>query len=340
MAVGDLALNPQGSLTLSDWAKRLDPDGKVPKIVEMLTLTNEVLADMAWQEGNLPTGHRSTVRTGIPSVAWRKLNYGVPQGKSSTAQVDDTCGMLEAWSTVDKDLAILNGNTSEFRLSESFAFVEAMNQQMADTLFHGDTDKDPEKFLGLLPRFPKITGSGATVRNTLDAGGTTNLTDIWFAVWGPNTGFGIFPKGSTAGLTHEDMGLETVLDGASQPYRGYRDHYQWKAGLCIRDWRYFVRIANIDTAALKAGTGTQASTAATWVPNLMIKAMATVPALSVGRPVFYMNRTIKTYLQIQAFQKSLTAVRTDAALGQFQTSFDSIPMRTVDAITNAETQAT
>ena len=117
-----------GALTLLDWAKRLDPDGKVPTIVEMLGQTNEILEDMVFREGNLPTGHRTTIRTGLPVVYWRMLNQGVPPSKSTTAQVDEQAGMLEAWSEVDKDLALLNGNVSAFRLSEAKAFLEAMNQ--------------------------------------------------------------------------------------------------------------------------------------------------------------------------------------------------------------------
>lgn len=50
------------SLTLADWAKRLEPDGKVADVIELLGQTNEVLTDMLWMEGNLPTGHRTTVR--------------------------------------------------------------------------------------------------------------------------------------------------------------------------------------------------------------------------------------------------------------------------------------
>jgi hypothetical protein len=50
------------ALTLADWAKRLDPQGKVPSIVELLAQSNEILQDMLWVEGNLPTGHRTTVR--------------------------------------------------------------------------------------------------------------------------------------------------------------------------------------------------------------------------------------------------------------------------------------
>ena len=100
--MAELAAN---ALTLADWAKRLDPNGKVDAIVELLSQTNEVLDDMLWREGNLPTGHRLTVRTGLPTVAWRLLNQGVQPSKSSTAQIDEACGIMEAWSEVDEEVA-------------------------------------------------------------------------------------------------------------------------------------------------------------------------------------------------------------------------------------------
>ena len=139
-------------LTLADWAKRLDPDGKVQDIVELLSQTNEVLDDKLFMEGNLPTGHRTTVRTGLPTVAWKLLNQGVTTSKSTTAQIDEQCGHLQAWSEIDKDLAELNGNKAEFRLSEAQAFVEAMNQEMASTLFYGNASTAPEEFTGLPDR--------------------------------------------------------------------------------------------------------------------------------------------------------------------------------------------
>ena len=95
-------------LTLADWAKRIDPDGKTPKIVELLAQTNEILTDMLWKEGNLPTGERTTIRTGLPTVYWRSINQGTQPSKSTTAQIDESCGMLDAWSEVDKDLALLS----------------------------------------------------------------------------------------------------------------------------------------------------------------------------------------------------------------------------------------
>ena len=110
--------------TLADVAKRYDADGKIDTIVELLSETNEVLDDMTFLEGNLPTGHRTTVRSGLPSSTWRKLNYGVQPSKSTTVQITDTTGMLEAYAEVDKALADLNGNTASFRLSEDRAFLE------------------------------------------------------------------------------------------------------------------------------------------------------------------------------------------------------------------------
>ena len=126
------------SLTLADWAKRLDPEGRVPVVAELLSQSNQVLEDAVFVPGNLPTGHRVVIRTGLPQVYWRALNQGVPPSKSTTAQVDEACGMLEAFSEMDVDLAELNGNTEEFRLSEDIPFLEAMNQEMAQKLFYGN----------------------------------------------------------------------------------------------------------------------------------------------------------------------------------------------------------
>lgn len=171
------------ALTLADWAKRQDPNSKQAKIVELLNQSNEILDDMVFSEGNLPTGHRTTVRTGLPSATWRLLNYGVQPSKSTTAQVTDTIGMLETYSEVDKKLADLNGNTSEFLLSEAQAFIESMNQQMAETLFYGDTSIHAQRFTGLSARFNDLSAKNAV--NIIDAGGTgSNLTSIWLVVWG------------------------------------------------------------------------------------------------------------------------------------------------------------
>ena len=95
-------------LTLADWAKRLDPNGSVSAVAELLSQSYDILDDMVWQEGNLPTGHRVSIRTGLPTVAWRALNAGVAASKSTTAQVDEAVALMEGRSNIDAKLAALN----------------------------------------------------------------------------------------------------------------------------------------------------------------------------------------------------------------------------------------
>ena len=225
--------------TLMDVAKRLDPKGNIDSIVEMLSMTNGVLDDMVWIEGNLPTGHRTTVRTGLPAPTWRKLYGGVQPAKSTTAQVTDNCGMLEAYAEIDKALADLNGNAAQFRLSEDRAFIEGMNQEFASTLFYGNEGSEPEAFTGFGPRFN--SQSAANGENILTSAATPDSTDntsIWLVVWGPNTVHGIYPKGSKAGLTQTDKGQVTIEDATGSNggrMEAYRTHYRWDCGLTVRD---------------------------------------------------------------------------------------------------------
>lgn len=330
------------ALTLADWAKRLDPDGKVPVVAELLSQSNEILDDAVFMEGNLPTGHRVTIRTGLPSVYWRSINQGVPGSKSTTAQVDEAIGMLEAYSRVDVDLANLNGNTAQFRLSEDSAFLEAMNQAQASTIFSGNPATDPRQYLGFAARYSAISGAG-NAQNVISGGGAASAnTSIWLVVWGENTVFCTFPKGSKAGLIHEDQGQLTVYDSNSNPYQALQTHYQWKNGLVVKDWRYVVRICNIDTATFAAMSGTQATTAvATNLLHLMTRALDRIPNLSMGRAAFYMNRSSFSLLRRLAMEKSVAALALQQGFDQFGTaknwsSFEGVPLRRVDQITNTE----
>lgn len=330
------------NLTLIDWAKRLDADGRIPVIAELLSQTNEILADCVFKEGNLPTGERVVIRTGLPTVYWRALNQGIPSSKSTTAQVDESCGMLEARSEVDKDLAMLNGNSASFRLSEDFAFLEAMNQEMASTLFYGNPATEPKEFLGIAPRYSDLSGP-ANAQNILSASGTTNLTSIYLVVWGDQTIYCPFPKGSKAGLTHQDLGEQTVYNSDGTRLQALATLYQWKNGLVVKDWRYIVRIANIDTAALISNSGTQAYDAATAITRLMARALDRIPNMRMGRPAFYMNRTVHSGLQLLAMKTNQNVLNIQQSLSEFGTpmnwtTFLGVPLRKCDAILNSETQ--
>lgn len=319
--------------TLLDLARRQDPDGRIADIVEILNQTNEVLMDMVWVEGNLQTGHRTTIRTGLPTPTWRKLYGGVQPTKSRTAQVTDNVGMLEAYAEVDKALADLNGNTAAWRLSEETPHIEGMNEEMAQTLFLGNEGTEPEAFTGFGPRFNSTTAMNGD--NVIKADGiSTDNASIWLIVWGPNSAHGIIPKGSTAGLQMQDLGEVTIenVDGAGGRMQAYRSHYRWDAGLTVRDWRYVVRICNIDRSALTAD-----ASAGSNLPNLMFQAYERLPNISAGRAAWYMDRSLVTKLRQQSAaavkQSTLTV---DQVGGVMVTSFNGLPIRRVDALAGDE----
>lgn len=336
------------ALTLADWAKRYQ-DGKLAAIVELLSQSNEILDDMLWVEGNLPTGHVTTVRTGLPTATWRQLNYGVQPGKSTTAKITDTCGMLETYSEVDCALAELNGNTAGFRLSESMSFIEGMSQQMASAVIYANEAATPQQITGLAPRFSTVsTATSLSANNVIDAGGTGSTnTSIWIVVWGPNTAHGIFPKGMVTGLQHRDLGewTKNLADGSM--LQVYRDHYKWNAGLTVRDWRYVIRICNIDVTLLNGGSAANLLT-------LMIRALNRLPTTpnnvassastsdtpsirgSMGRCVIYCNRLIRSALEVQVVNKSNTLLQLREYDGMTVLQYRGIPIKTVDAILSNE----
>lgn len=320
--------------TLLDVSKRLDPNGKIDSIVELMAAQNPILEDMSFQEGNLATGHKTTVRTGLPTPTWRKLYGGVQPGKSTTAQVTDSCGMLEAYAEVDKALADLNGNSAAFRLSEDAAHIEGMAQEHAQTLFYGNEGNEPEAFTGLAPRYNSLSAQNAD--NIIDAfsGSGGDLTSIWLCVWGPQTGFGIYPKGSQGGLQMTDKGQVTIenVDGNGGRMEGYRTHYRMDSGLTIRDWRYFVRIANVDVSELSTLANTK--NLITW----MIQAAERIPQLGKGRAAFYMNRTLREKLRLGILEKVSTNLTWETVSGKRVMTFDDIPVRRTDALISTETR--
>lgn len=344
-------------LTLADWAKRRDPEGKIPVIVDLLSQTNEIVDDMLWVEGNLPDGHQTTVRTGLPSGTWRMLYQGVQPGKSTTAQITERVGNLEAYSEIDKDLVELNGNSSQFRLSESAAFLEGITQQFASAVMYSNSIATPAQFMGFAPRYSTVTTTNAqTAYNVIDAGGTQSTnTSIWFVGWGPNKVSGIFPRGSTMGLMHKDLGLWVKEKSDGSLLQVYRDHYQWKCGMVVQDWRYVVRIANIDVATLNDTTAPNFATLLTKAANLFPTApaglsavqRATAASSDLSPPSFaiYCNRTVRTALEVQLLNKpgsnnTFIFLNKDEWAGKTVLSYRGVPIRTVDAILNTETRVT
>ena len=321
--------------------KRLDPDGSIADIAEILAESNPILKDIPMLEGNLPIGHQTTVRADLPEPTWRRLNYGTRPTKSKTAQITDGMGMLEDWAEVDKDLASLNDNSAEFRLSENTPHLEGMSQKMARTVFYGDPENDADEFLGIGPRYDNFTNAGKPdavtpstyLPNVIDNLGTGSaLTSIFYVVWGETTVHGIYPKGSQAGLMDEDLGLVTLTDNDGGRFRGYQSHYQWKMGISVRDWRFVSRLCNIDLTELDDPT------AQTKLYRNMIKMMHAIPQSGRQRGMFYCGSAISAMLDLAALDKTSAVVGYNKVFGEEILSFRRRPLRECDSILENEAQ--
>jgi hypothetical protein len=319
--------------TLADLAKVTDPDGSIADVVEILNATNEILTDMSWQEGNLTTGHRSSIRSGLPAPTWRKLYGGVQPTKSRAVQITDNCGMMEDYSEVDAALVGMAGNPAAFRLQEDRPHIEGMNQEFADTLFAGDESTNPEEFTGLEARYNSLSAENGD--NIISGGGSSSdNASIWLICWGPNTIHGIIPKGSKAGIQQRDLGEVTIedADGSNGRMQAYRTHYRWDVGLTVRDWRYVVRIANIDRSALLVDASSGAD-----LNDLMHQALTELPSTSMGRCAWYMDKSILSMLRRQtASAVSSSTLTTENVGGTWQTAWSGIPIRRCDALRGNE----
>lgn len=337
-----------------DLKSRLDPDNKIADIVEMTSQMNEVFSDMKVMEGNLPTGHRTTIRTGLPTAYWRLYNKGVVPGKSTTAQVTENCGMLEAYAEIDKRLAQLNGWEGGWRLSEDSAFLESMTQEVAKTLFHtnstsghyGNPEVAPEKPLGLPARFSGLsTDESLTGINVIDGGadgstiGQRYLTSVWLVGWGEKGLAAFYPKGTQAGFQMEDLGEQTVGDSTNGFYQALRSHYMWDVGFMLKDWRYVVRGANVSTEDIALATPT--TTAGKDIVKFLIQMEERLPTAANGlNYAFYLRREMFFYLRAAILGKISNNLTWDTVAGKRVLAFDGIPIRRIDQIGKAETRVT
>lgn len=318
---------------LIDIYKQQDGYGQYVEVIEMLKEMNPILDDAITVECNKGTTHLHTVRTGLPSVTWGKLYQGIPQSKSRTAQVEDTTGFVEGLSTVDERLLALSSNEGAVRLSEAMSYLEAMNQEVADKLFYGNTANDPEEFMGFAPRFNSLSASNGN--QIIDAGGTgSDNTSIWFVTWGENQCHLLYPKGTKAGVDRKDMGSQRVTDGSGNAYYAKEEKFCWNVGLALKDWRYVSRIANIDVSNMAAGSVA--------LYDFMRKAYYQLQNRRVagGKLAIYCNRDVLEALDALATNAgasdSFVRLKPVEIEGKEVMTYRGIPIRETDAILNTE----
>lgn len=346
MAVIQPKFQKTDALTLAECLKFFDPNGAPAQIGEILNETNEILQDVTFKEGNLPTGDEQTVRTGLPTVYWRQLNRGVPSSHSTVASVTETCSEMSATSQIDESVCNLNGNGAAFRKTEERPFIESMGQKLAHTLIYGDTAIGG--FSGFATRYSTADRSKAdNAKNVIDCGGTGNaLTSIYIVGWGDNV-YCPYPKGSAVGLRVLDGGLSDAFDDQGNRYKAYVTTYKWSVGLMVRDWRYVVRLANINVDDLMTGKGVgSGDIKAAGTTNILLKiqeALTKIPSGQKSNLAIYCNSDVFAGLNVvsQRVNSNVITFETGANAYGGRTSwasFEGVPLRQVDQITNKEKQ--
>lgn len=331
------------ALTLSDWRKRLAPDGSIDFIIEALMNANPIMDDIPWMMGNLPTGNKTTIRTSMPTPSIRRINRGVARHKTQTEQVTDTCIILEDRSTVDIQLLELAANGEAFRRSEDAAFVAGFSDAVAANIFYGDSADSGEQFNGISVRYD--TYGDAAFKNkaayqVVSAGtpGTKN-TSGFFVGWGTHATTGIYPKGSQLGLQQRDLGEQTVLDADGREYQAVTTLFTWKCGLAVGDIRSNALVRNIDVSKLGSLTSAQKLS----LIESFIRAKNRIRGIQSRdkKIVLYVGDELYNFFELYLLDKNNVHVtRQDLANAAPQLYLSGIPIKKCDAISEEEPAVT
>jgi hypothetical protein len=313
-------------LGLVEVVKRIDPNGNLATIAEVLAQTNDIVADAVWKEGNDIFSNKTVRRSSLPTGAFRKLNRGTAPESSDTIEIIDTIGLLEARAENDEKLINSFPNPQQARMDESMAFIEGLSQNMASKMIYGNALVAPEEFTGLAPRLDGL----AAGENVIGGGGSTTLTSIYVVTWGPNSVFMAYPRGSSAGLVHKDLGVQDAFDSSSNKFRAYVDLFQWDAGMVVKNQRCIARYANLEP------TGTTTTFDEDELIRL-INRMVVGPGTRI-----YAGIEMLTQMQIRLKDKTNVYFTREAGLdgGGPVLRFNGFPVRKVQQILDTETAIT
>jgi len=331
-------------VTLADVAK--SKDKKIGKVAEVLVQHNSMLNDIPSMEMNEGTIHKEDIRSALPAVYYRKANQPIPASKSTIEERSFQATHFESKSQIDRAVAERGGmdRVAYNRWNQAQGHLQAHAQELASLMIYGSPSTSNLKTAGFFDIYSTLATTEETSKQIIDAGGSgSDNTSILKVHWGERSVFGIYPKGTSYGITREDFSKGGKLvkipgldeNGNAGDFWGYEEDFMTDHGLVVKDYRQAARIANIDISDLVAGSGAD-------LIDLMISANYKIDDLNNGMGVWYVNRTIEAALHKQA----LTKVGAGAGLsfanfeGKQILTFLGDPIRRMDAILNSEAAVT
>lgn len=324
-------------------------------VAEMLSQCNDIWDFLPVKESNEFFGHEFSFRTSLPAGFWRSINQGTPFGKSTTAKSRLGIGTLEDWSQVDCLLAEASGHIEEFRKSEMVAFMEGMSQTMVQTAFYGNAGTTPASFNGLSTFYNTVAlGTAQNAANVIDGLGTgSNNASIWLNCYSPRSLYAVYPRGTKAGLSVEDLDKEwPAFDAVGNPFRAFTFWFRHLMAIIPEDWRFTSRICNIDvTAAGLAGPNAADIFALmaqqVMLPPLLSKRTSGIQSTDAPteeglgvRPAFHVNRTVRHWMDVQAMRNRNVLLSVTDSAGIVTDNFRGIPITVVDQLLTTEARVT
>ena len=327
--------------TLLDLAQQ--PENKdAADVINLLVQFNPMLEDALALPCNMGLKHKTTIVTGLPDVAFGRLYKGIQKSKGSKQVIEDATGFVESASVVDRRLVdIVEGaeDKASIRMSEAELHIEAMSQEVATTLFYGDSSIEPEKPTGFSARFNDLSAENG--KQIIDAGGVgADNASIWMITWDKSASHLLYPKNHQIGLKRfVPEGTQYETDGSGNKYSVYREEFTWHYGLTVRNWQYVARIANIDISDLTIDAASGAN-----LVNLMTEMYYAHKGrrLSMGKTMIYMNTNLVKFLDYQArLQTGINLFLTFKEMGvnaKEVLHFRGVPIRESDALLDSEVQ--
>lgn len=315
-------LNSSDRLTAIEAVKRDGVNEDQRRIIEELTVTNELLLDAPIVEANDRTVNKNVVRTALPHGQHRIYNQGVGSAASQTKTIHDTVSQLAIYSKVDASLVKNASNPQEFLMDECAAFLHGMGEDMAEDIVYGDHSKNPAYIDGFATRRNKIDN-----KTVFDFGGTgNNLTSIYLVKWGKQFVKYIYPREAMGlGVQRIDKGIQTVKSETGDgEYEAYVNYFQADYGISVGNEKSLIRLANVPLNA----TG----------ENIIKKILSLRAKLVQGDGTISVlcNNDIMSLMDIATLDKNNVVYTAEDPWGRELTKIRDMRLRQVDAILSTE----
>jgi hypothetical protein len=307
------------------------PDQKtLISTVNGLTEVKPILADGPVREADYIDMDMVTRWTSLPAPYWHKLGEGLTATLGQQEQATETMGMLRNQMRINEEILMKCPDRDGYMAQQEPAYLEAMEQELENTLIYGSKATAPEEFDGLHVRYGSLVANSVLNNGGSDTG---NLTTVWLIQWHPQECCFIFPKGGKGGfrrvpggrvyLSTEDTTAlaahATALANQAMAWYIITD-YEWDMGLCVKDTRRIKAVRNVHKTINHANQIDE---------NVLIQAK---DAFRTGGTIYaYCAQAVASQLQIKIKDKGNVWMNPTNPFGEPTTYVLNMPIRVTDA---------